>query len=141
LKRPEFVLVLAILAVAAGLAGAQAPPQAPPLDAVAPGEADLLAAGLAVFERARFGLWTAEMDVSVGRDLLDRSEGLFVSLGDAAARDYLLARVELYRGRIEVSVGDERVARGYFETAMDLAEASLDRRESAEAYRVLADAG
>lgn len=100
-----------------------------------------------LFVRAITGIWAGTSTPKASLSLLDQSAEQFAKLQNTAAREYFLAQVELYRGRVilnandKVRAKDKASAREYFDKAMKLAESSIERIETADAYRVLADAG
>lgn len=130
--------VLMILVLSSGV-GALELPVLP--DNLSSDDLILVAGGLDEFEKARVGLWSGIATEESIAAYLDAAEALFLNLNDPAVRDYLLARVILYRGRAELTWGNRGDARDYFEQAMDLAADSSTFRESSEALRVQADAG
>jgi tetratricopeptide (TPR) repeat protein len=112
-----------------------------PLNNLNVSDTDTTEAGMALFDRARTNLWAATGSPESNVGFLDRAATTFESVSDPAAQAYLLARVELYRGRIALDTESKSSARTYFERSMELADRSIDITESAEALRVLADAG
>lgn len=114
---------------------------AAPLDNLSLNDTDTAAAGMALFEIARTNLWTDQGTASSSNGYLDRAASIFNSISDPAAKAYLLARVELYRGRISLKTESRSTSRTFFEKSMELADESLSIRESSEALRVKADAG
>lgn len=114
---------------------------AAPLDNLSSGDSEAVESGMALFDMARTNLWEAERSPSSNSGYLDRAESIFNSVADPAAKAYLLARVELYRGRISLDTESKSTSRAFFEKSMELADDSLSFRESSEALRVKADAG
>ena len=112
-----------------------------PLNNLSVSDSDTTEAGMALFDRARTNLWAANGSPESNTGFLDRAASTFESVSDPAAQAYLLARVELYRGRIALDTESKSSARAYFERSMELAEQSIEIEESAEALRVLSDAG
>ncbi len=112
-----------------------------PLDGLSATDSTRSDQGLGYFENARRDLWTGEVSQNNFVRLLDQAESAFSSINNRAAREYLMARVLLYRGRGELTWGKKADARALFEESMDLAKSSIEQDESAEALRVLADAG
>ncbi len=97
--------------------------------------------GMALFERASNEVWANNAPLESTMTLLDHAEESFSALRDNAAKNYFLAQVEIYRGRITYITSTKSRARPYFSRAMELAEESVNERESSDGYRVLASAG
>lgn len=97
--------------------------------------------GLLIFERALDEIWSGYGDSPEVSVKLEEAERLFKNIESRAARNYFLARIALYRGRIDVAIGEKSSGRSELERAMDLASLSIEERESGDAYRVMADAG
>lgn len=112
-----------------------------PLDRLSSNDSEAAEAGMALFDTARTNLWAARGSSSANSAYLDRAATLFNTVSDSAAKAYLLARVELYRGRISLETESKSTSRAFFEKSMELADESLSFRESSEALRVKADAG
>ena len=103
--------------------------------------------GMSHFSQAVNKIWEGHNRIGDIAQLLGQAETSFQAVEDAAARNYLLARVELYRGRAvlmqspKITNSMKTEARASLEHAMKLAEDSLNLYKSADTYRVLADAG
>ena len=123
------------------LAAAVSVARTSPLDALNSDETTLVESGMEYFEQARVGLWAGTAEDDVIEELLENADRRFSGVSDPAARDYLLGRVALYRGRGELTWGRKGDAREYFEEAMDLADSSASARRTSEALRLHADAG
>ena len=135
--RIVFSLILGMIA----LSGITAAEPKPPLSELSADDSRPVETGMKDFETARRNIWADRGTVEDNLDRLDRAAGVFDSIADPAARTYLMARVELYRGRLALNSGGKGDARDHFELAMDLASESSDISESSEAMRVRADAG
>ena len=135
MKNAVLLILILVMAAAVGIA------RTPPLDALSGDEAALVEAGMDYFEQARVGLWSGRGGEDDIRRLLDNAERRFAGVSDPAARDYLLGRVALYRGRGELTWSGKGDARDLFERAMALAESSAASRRTSEALRLHADAG
>lgn len=112
-----------------------------PLEGLAERDVTTADTGMAIFQQAVDMVWTGKAPPDRVMALLGRAERVFGSIQDGAARDYFLAQVELYRGRATWASSRKARARPYFAKAMELAQQSIDARESADGYRVLAAAG
>ncbi len=103
--------------------------------------------GMDLFLQVAVELWSGQVQLERTMTLLDQVEADFNAIQDAASRNYLLSRIELYRGRTvllsskKIRAKDKARARAHFEKSMTLVQQSLDLYESADGYRVLADAG
>ena len=135
MKKALLLILIAAVAAAAVIA------QTPPLDVPDSDEASLIASGMEFFEQARVSMWSGEADEDDIGNLLNNAERRFSGVTDTAARDYLLGRVALYRGRGVLTWGSKGDARDLFEEAMNLAESSTASRRTSEALRLHADAG
>ena len=113
-----------------------------PLEGLSEGDRRAAVAGMVIFEAVYNDVWSGKGATDSSLERLDRSAELFAGVGDSSARAYLLGRAELYRGRIIQVRETKAKARPFYEKAMQLAQESLGEggRESAEAYRLLADA-
>ena len=103
--------------------------------------------GMLLFSQAVDKVWSGNFQTEEISQLLDKAETDFRAIRDAASRNYLLAQIELCRGRALLMVfpkiknREKIAARTYLENAMEMARESLNLYESADCYRVLADAG
>ena len=129
-------LILLFLLLSPGLFASDAP-----LVGLSDEDAAAIDSGMAAFLPLMNRVWSGNAKLERTMSLLERVEKNFRLIRDDAARNYLLARVENYRGRITLMTSTKDRSRKYFNNAMELAKKSIDARESAEGYRVLADAG
>ncbi len=103
--------------------------------------------GMDLFLQVAVELWAKRIQLERTMSLLDQVETDFNAIEDVAARSYLLSQIELSRGRAvllapsRIRAKDKARARVHFEKSMELVQQSLDLYESADGYRVLADAG
>jgi tetratricopeptide (TPR) repeat protein len=123
------LLAAALLAAGAGLtAGAEGPIPGAPLEE-----------GRRLLEEATDALFEQSLPSSGLRELLQGSDEAFVLVEDIAARLYWQAEVQYLLGFVERSDGRPDQAQRRFERGRDLLLSSLQRRESSQAYRLLAD--
>ncbi len=97
--------------------------------------------GLILFDQARRRYWSAEGTHIGSLGLLKRAIQSLEHIADPVVRYYLLAEIELYRGRMMLEIESRSEARPYFLEAMKLANMSASHQETAEANRVRAEAG
>ena len=126
--------IAAVLGFAALVAGA-----VEPLDSLSGSDREraLLAEELIVLARNK--IWTGVTNPQNMESVLNRAAGHAGLIGDVAARDYLLARVELNRIRLAITMeAGKKVFLPFAEKAIELAESSVKARESSDGFRVLA---
>ena len=131
---------MGVLALAAGVAGAGASES--PLRGISEEDRRAAEGGMVLFEAVYSDVWSAAGEAEANLERLEGAAQMFRGVGDAAARAYLLGRVELYRGRIIQGRDNKAEARPFYARAMELAQESLAEEggESAETYRLLSDA-
>ena len=113
----------------------------PPLSVLDASDTVLAETGLILFDQARQRYWASNGSPQGTMGLLSRASRVYAYISDPAARYYLTARLELYRGWITLEFSRRSRARPYFARAMEFAAESANFSETAEAYRVRAEAG
>ena len=130
-----------ICITAAGAYAAEIPAASSPLTALSDGDTFLAETGLILFDRAVNRHWSSTGSPQGTMGLLSRASHVYAHIADPAARYYLMAQLELYRGRVTLKVDRRSRARPHFTKSMELAAESASFSETAEAYRVRAEAG
>ncbi|MCG8452641.1 MAG: hypothetical protein MI717_05630 [Spirochaetales bacterium] len=94
-----------------------------------------------LLDRANRSTWASYGPFTAERILLNRASGMIEQIENDEAREYMLARYNYILGHIELLDENKKESRELLAMAMECAEKSLEYRETAEAWRVRADAG
>ncbi|OQX29593.1 MAG: hypothetical protein B0D92_02850 [Spirochaeta sp. LUC14_002_19_P3] len=112
-----------------------------PTENLSVSDMDLYERGRVILKLAMEQIWANSSEREANESLLKQAETIFHGISDEAARTYALAQVEIYRGRLEILQKDKKTAQEHAEKAMEHARISIEARESADAYRLRAEAG
>lgn len=112
-----------------------------PTENLSANDMSLYERGEVILKLAMEQIWANSAESETSQTLLKQAEAILQTISDQAARTYALAQVEIYLGRLQISQKDKKTAQVHCEKAMEYARISIETRESADGYRLRAEAG